>query len=212
MNSNGTWKFLGGLGVVFALPWLVLIVIPFLSMSSTAPVAYVEADEVEGGLTAYPDRSTLRYGASDFGADVYASEGCVYCHTQMVRPTYAGPDMWRQGWGGREADGLARETRPEDYLGEKFAFLGYQRIGPDLSNVGYRVANREEMHQHLRDPKSVIRDGSDNRDSGMPAYKHLYKLDTMTNKLVPTDRAEALVDYLMSRRKDAKIPASLVGK
>jgi len=199
------WKFLAGLGVAFGLPWLLLVICPFIGMSSATPVSYEESDEVEGGLAAYPDRSTLRYGASDFGADVYAAEGCAYCHTQMIRPTYAGPDMWRQGWGGDEEANLARETRPEDFYGEKFAFLGYQRIGPDLANVGHRIKTREEMHQHLIDPKSF------DVDSGMPAYRHLYKPSGTGSGMEPTDRAEALVDYLMSRKKDAKIPASLSG-
>ena len=132
-----------------------------------------------GGGPGYPDRSTLRYGESDFGAKVYAAEGCAYCHTQMVRPTYAGPDMWRSGWGGRESEGLSRETRPEDYFGEGFAYLGYQRLGQDLSNVGHRITSREKMHRHLYDPKSF--DG----DSGMPAFKHLYDYSEETGEYTP---------------------------
>ena len=152
------------------------------------------------GIPAYPDRQTLRFGESDFGAKIYAAEGCAYCHTQMVRPTYAGPDMWRTGWGGRDPEGLSRETRPEDYFGESFAFLGYQRMGQDLSNVGHRITSREEMHRHLYDPRSF------DQDSGMPAYTHLYTREG--DRYVPTAKAEALVDYLLSRKKDAKIPVA----
>lgn len=194
------WKLITGLLICFGLPWFILILSPYLAEATATPVEYEEKDEVEG-LTHYPERLTLRFGSSSVGAKVYAAEGCAYCHTQMIRPTYAGPDMWRDNWGGRDAEGLNRETRPEDYVGEPFAFLGYQRLGQDLSNVGHRIPSREEMHRHLYDPKSF------DVDSGMPAYKHLYKKGP-GGDLIPTEKAEALVDYLMSRKKDAKIPAA----
>ncbi|MEM9283430.1 MAG: cbb3-type cytochrome c oxidase subunit II, partial [Verrucomicrobiota bacterium] len=148
----------------------------------------------------YPDATLFRNGSSDYGRQIYAAEGCAYCHTQMIRPTYAGPDMWRVGWGGREEEGLARETRPRDYEQETIALLGYQRIGQDLSNVGHRITSRELMHQHLYEPRSL------NPDSGMPAYKHLYKKSPYGKGMDPTDRAEALVDYLMSLKKDQPLP------
>lgn len=200
MSTHHFWRLIGGLAICFALPWTLLVMKPYIAEATVEPVAYSEADEVVG-IPAYPDRSTLRYGSSDFGAKVYAAEGCAYCHTQMVRPTYAGPDMWRDNWGGRDAEGLSRSTRPEDYHGEPFAFLGYQRLGQDLSNVGHRITSRDEMHRHLYDPKS-FGDG----DSGMPKFLHLYEKSETTGEYIPTARAEALVDYLMSRKKDAKIP------
>lgn len=203
MNSNTFWKLIGGLAVAFFVPWVLLIVVPFVSMSNAAPVEYAEEDEMEGGVTEYPTRSEQRYGSADYGRQVYAAEGCSYCHTQMVRPTYAGPDMWRPGWGGREDDGLARETRPRDYAAESYAPLGYQRIGQDLSNVGHRITDRETMHRHLYDPKSI------DIDSGMPAYRHLYRQSPYGEGVIPTGRAEALVDYLLSLKKDQKLPAKM---
>lgn len=204
MNSNNFWKLLGGLGIAFALPWLFLVVLPYLDQSGAVPAAYGEGEEIEGGLAAYPDRTLQRHGASDYGREIYAAEGCAYCHTQVVRPTYAGADMWRTGWGGREDDGFARETQPGDYANEGVALLGYQRIGQDLSNVGHRVTSREQMHRHLHDPKSF------DSDSGMPAYKHLYRPSAMGDGLVPTPRAEALVDYLLSLKKDQPLPKSVL--
>lgn len=195
MNSPFLKLFVG-LIICFGLPWAILVMLPYISEAKAQPVPYSAEDEVEG-IEAYPARSTLRHQQSAFGAKVYAREGCAYCHTQMIRPTYAGKDMWRDNWGGRDAEGLNRETRPEDYVGEAFAYLGYQRLGQDLSNVGHRIRTREEMHRHLYDPKSF------DPDSGMPAYKHLYDKDGN-----PTEKAEALVDYLISRKKDAKIPAA----
>ena len=203
MNSNTFWKLIGGLAVAFFVPWLLLVVVPYVSMSNAAPVSYSEEDGVEGGITEYPAAVEQRVGSSDYGREIYAAEGCAYCHTQVVRPTYAGPDMWRPGWGGREEDGLARETRPQDYIGEEYAPLGYQRIGQDLSNVGHRITDRKLMHRHLYDPKSI------DVDSGMPAFLHLYEKDPYGRGLVPTGKAEALVDYLLSLKKDQKLPSKM---
>ncbi len=205
MNSQNFWKLLAILGLAFALPWIFLIIVPFVSQSSFSTADYAETEEVDGGLKTYPDASQQRYGASDYGRRIYAAEGCAYCHTQVVRPTYAGYDRWRQGWGGREGDGVdfVRETRPEDYINEFYAPLGYQRIGQDLSNVGHRITTREEMHRHLYDPRSI------NPDSGMPAYLNLYRRSPVDGRWIPTGKAEALVDYLMSLKKDQVLPASL---
>jgi len=205
MNSNNFWKLLGALGVAFAIPWLFLIVVPYVGQSNAATVPYAEGQEVEGGYAAYPDPTFQRHGASDYGRSIYAAEGCAYCHTQVVRPTYAGPDMWRPGWGGRDEAGFSRETQPQDYVNEGFALLGYQRIGQDLSNVGYRITTREEMHRHLNNPTSV------DRDSGMPAYRHLYKPSATGVGYVPTPKAVALVDYLLSLKKDQPLPAAVAG-
>ncbi len=200
MNSTNFWKLLGSLALSFGAPWLFLVVLPYLSQSDARPVAYGEGEEVEGGLAAYPDPTLQRHGASDYGRDIYAAEGCAYCHTQVVRPTYAGADMWHSGWGGREEAGLARETQPADYATEGVALLGYQRIGQDLSNIGHRVSTREEMHRHLYDPKSF------DSESAMPAFKHLYRPSAVGMGFVATPRAEALVDYLFSLKKDQPLP------
>lgn len=202
MKSDSFYKFLGGLAVAFFLPWLALVLLPYLSHSEVAAIPYGEGEEEPSGALAYPDKNYYRVGSSDYGRHVYAAEGCAYCHTQVVRPTYAGFDMWRPGWGGREDEGLARETRPEDYVLEDVAPLGYQRIGQDLSNVGSRITSREEMHRQLSDPKSI------DPDSGCPAHLYLYKEDSYgKGGLIPTGKAEALVDYLLSLRKDQLVPA-----
>lgn len=203
MNSRNFWKLLSLLGAAFALPWLFLIILPFLAQSNMTTEAYAETEEVEGGLKVFPDSSQQRHGASDYGRKIFAAEGCAYCHTQVVRPTYAGFDRWRMGWGGREDGAFVRETRSEDYINEAVAPLGYQRIGQDLSNVGHRITSREEMHRHLSEPRAL------NPDSGMPAYLHLYKKSPLSGEWEPTGKADALVDYLLSLKKDQPLPAAL---
>jgi hypothetical protein len=70
------------------------------------------------------------------GARVYASNGCVYCHSQQVRPEYGGSDIERH-WG-------ERRSAPRDYIFEPIVFLGKMRIGPDLANVGHEPAVEEK--------------------------------------------------------------------
>ena len=222
------------IALTFGAPWLLLIVIPHISLQDLAPVAYSE-DELElADSTVYPP---VAAGRVSNGHNIYAAEGCAYCHTQMVRPPYLAPDMWREGWAGRgpkwgdlegQDEGKPvpyRVQRPEDYLGEKFAFLGVQRNGPDLSNVGWRITDREETYRHLYNPRSV------NWRSNMPAFKHLFKVQRIGGQpsdkalkledefaveagfeVVPTAKADALVSYLMSLKKDYLVPESVGGK
>jgi hypothetical protein len=41
----------------------------------------------------------------------------------------------------------------------------------------------------------------------MPAYLHLYEESPDGSKLVPRKKAEALVDYLLSLKKDQPLPS-----
>lgn len=217
-----------GLVLAFGFPWLVLVVGPYAAMRSIEPVPYGESD-FESAFA--PENSYFppgRAGLVAQGHRVYAQEGCAYCHTQVIRPTYAGRDRWRDGWTGRGPDWSGdepptevRETTPRDYLGESYAFLGVQRIGPDLANAGWRITDEEAMHRHLYDPRSV------HSWSVMPAFRHLYELRRRDGQgsdealqlegklapaegyeVVPSAKAKALLSYLRSLRKDYVLPGS----
>jgi cytochrome c oxidase cbb3-type subunit II len=118
--------FLGIFGT-FAFSWVGLTVIPNLQIGALNP----QTDE-EGGdvYPAPPSGMMLR------GARVYAANGCVYCHSQQVRPDYAAADIDRK-WG-------ERRSAPRDYLFQPIAFLGQMRTGPDLANVGKRPTLQEQ--------------------------------------------------------------------
>jgi cbb3-type cytochrome oxidase cytochrome c subunit len=111
--------FLGIFGI-FAFSWLGMTVVPNLQIGSLNP----QTDEDGGDVyPAPPSGMVLR------GARVYAANGCVYCHSQQVRPEYGGSDIERK-WG-------ERRSAPRDYIFERIVFLGKMRIGPDLANVGH---------------------------------------------------------------------------
>ena len=117
--------FLGIFGI-FAFSWLGMTVVPNLQIGSLNP----QTDE-DGG-DAYPVPPS---GMVLRGARVYAANGCVYCHSQQVRPEYGGSDIERH-WG-------VRRSAPRDYIFEPIVFLGKMRFGPDLANVGHRSALQE---------------------------------------------------------------------
>lgn len=211
-------KFVRGIALTFGLPWFLLVVRPAILHQNLKPVAYdKEKDGVEGY---YPALG----GANLQGREVYAREGCVQCHTQMIRAAHLGLDGWRKGWGEDQSDrapDAVRSNTYRDYLSEPHAFLGIQRTGPDLANAGYRLTDRKKVHQSLYAPRSI------NSWSTMPAYRHLYivrkvqgpKSDLALDlpegfrpkagyEVVPSPDAEQLVDYLLSLKKAAPIPGA----
>jgi cytochrome c oxidase cbb3-type subunit 2 len=209
--------FILGLIASFGLPWLFLIVIPVIKYQELSSLPY---DKDRDGVEGYYPPATV-HGQ---GQLVYIREGCVQCHTQMIRPTQLALDGWRKGWG---QDQEARPSTPvrsnnlRDYFGEKYAPLGMVRSGPDLANYGWRAPERSVIHQMLYAPRTL------HDWSNMPAYRHLYKqrerqgpessnavkVSTKGDsryEVVPTAEAEALVDYLLSLKKDYLVPGTAV--
>lgn len=111
--------------------------------------------------------------AEQRGRDVYAREGCAYCHTQQIR--YLDADTARFG-----APTLAWETQ-FDYP----HLWGTRRIGPDLSRAsGTHPADWHYLH--LYSPRAMV------TDSVMPAYRSLF--DDAPDR--PRQEARDLVAYL----------------
>ena len=116
-----------------------------------------------------------------------------------------GPDLSR-GWG-------IRRTVAEDFLFDYPVMLGSQRVGPDLANVGVRLADPNWHLSHLYAPRSQV------KDSTMPPYRFLFEKRRIEHarspdalllpselapepgyEIVPKEEATALVAYLLSLR------------
>jgi cytochrome c oxidase cbb3-type subunit 2 len=219
--------FILGLSASFGVAWLAIVVVPYLKMRDLAPITLSEAKDGATGVF-FPKRT----GRVADGARVYAENGCYLCHTQVVRPTYAGNDLYRPDWGGLKADAdrgdTRRETNAYDFFGEKFAQIGVMRLGPDLSNLGRRVetlyASGKDpaawLYAHLYNPRNI----PELWKSTCPPHPFLFvkreikgapsadalKVDAGENhELVPDSDAKALVSYLLSLKKDQPVPASL---
>lgn len=118
--------FLGIFGT-FAFSWLGLTVIP------NAQIGHLDPQMDEEGTDVYP---APKSGMADRGREVYAANGCVYCHSQQVRADYAASDIERK-WG-------ERRSAPRDYIFERPVQLGKMRMGPDLANIGKRAPADDE--------------------------------------------------------------------
>lgn len=222
--------FIIGLSVSFGLAWLSVVVIPFVKMRNLAPIA-LSVEEPDSGPY-FPKRA----GRVANGAEIYASNGCYNCHTQVVRPTYAGNDLFRADWGGLKSDpergDTRRETNAYDFLGESFAHIGVSRVGPDLSNVGRRVEAiyspenpARWLYAHLFNPRYE----ADREKSTCPPFRYMFDEKEIgtglsddavtysdgrspgsdTTEFVPNSEAKALVSYLLSLKKDQPVPASI---
>ncbi|MGM0547576.1 MAG: cbb3-type cytochrome c oxidase subunit II [Bacteroidota bacterium] len=135
------------------------------------------------------------------GHKIYIREGCIYCHSQQVRP---------EGFGADQARGWGKASIPNDYNDLTPHVLGTMRTGPDLANIGQRQPSRDWHYSHLYNPQTV------SKGSIMPPFVWLFNIvdeDARPNqqglslpseykvpgkKVLPTEEAEQLVDYLLS--------------
>lgn len=179
--------FIFGMLAAFGLPWLCAIVLPFAAMRGLDPVSYEEDGPVSGAYL--PKRD----GRVSEGSLIYRQEGCTQCHTQLIRPTYAGWDVHRDEWAGirKSADNLVdtrRETLATDFEGENVAPIGISRVGPDLSNFGRRISfyfkhraitSEQWVYLHLYNPRGIANYHPNPQDlpdeSTCPSKKGLFK-------------------------------------
>jgi len=96
-------------------------------------IGHINPESDETGTDNYPQPQS---GMFQRGERVYAANGCVYCHSQQVRPDYIANDIERK-WGNRR-------SAPRDYIFERPVFLGKMRMGQDLANIGARAPAQEE--------------------------------------------------------------------
>ncbi|MEE8331651.1 MAG: cbb3-type cytochrome c oxidase subunit II [Acidimicrobiia bacterium] len=135
-----------GAVALFALAAASVFLIPTLDAPNrTATLAADAIEFAEGSLPA-------------LGADLYVSEGCVYCHTQQVRPIIT--DV-----------GLGTVSMPGDYARQDPVLLGYRRVGPDLTHIGSRTTSTRGLLERLRSPRSSFDDGGE--WDIMPSYDYL---------------------------------------
>lgn len=92
------------------------------------------------------------------GRDIYIREGCMGCHTQMVRPFRS--EVARYG----------EYSKAGEYVYDHNYLWGSKRTGPDLQRVGQKYPNKWHF-DHMMDP-TITSPGSI-----MPAYPWLITQD-----------------------------------
>jgi cytochrome c oxidase cbb3-type subunit I/II len=88
------------------------------------------------------------------GRDIYIREGCVGCHSQMVRPFRS------------EVERYGEYSKSGEYVYDHPFLWGSKRTGPDLHRVGGKYSDNWHLN-HMYDPQST------SSGSIMPSYKWL---------------------------------------
>jgi cytochrome c oxidase cbb3-type subunit I/II len=97
------------------------------------------------------------------GRDIYIREGCVGCHSQLVRPFRS------------ETERYGEFSKSGEFVYDHPFLWGSKRTGPDLHREGGKYPDSWHYH-HMREPQSM------SPGSIMPAYDWLYEQTLSTSQ------------------------------
>jgi cytochrome c oxidase cbb3-type subunit I/II len=137
------------------------------------------------------------------GRDIYIAEGCVNCHSQMIRPLIA------------ETERYGEYSKPGESVYEHPFLWGSRRIGPDLAREGVRNPSALWHLRHFAAPDST------SPGSIMPSYAHLIEqpldweqavaaMRAMRRLGLPYDEAAVTGAAAAAREQAARVQAQLV--
>jgi cytochrome c oxidase cbb3-type subunit I/II len=106
------------------------------------------------------------------GRDLYIREGCVGCHSQMVRPFRS------------EVERYGEYAKAGEFVYDHPFLWGSKRTGPDLLRVGGKYSDNWHLN-HMYDPQST------SSGSIMPAYQWLIKNELNRSDIESKMRAMA---------------------
>ncbi|RCV87615.1 cytochrome-c oxidase, cbb3-type subunit II [Billgrantia montanilacus] len=129
---------------------LILVVISFGGLAEIVPLFFQKQ-------TTEPVEGLRPLSALELeGRDIYRREGCVGCHSQMIRPFRA------------ETERYGHYSVAGEFIYEHNFLWGSKRTGPDLARVGGRYS--DDWHRaHMYNPRDVV------PGSIMPAYPWLFE-------------------------------------
>ena len=127
---------------------LIVIAISFGGLVEIIPLFFLKE-------TTQPVKGLKPYTALQLeGRDVYISEGCYGCHSQMIRPLRA------------ETERYGHYSVAGEFVYDHPFQWGSKRTGPDLARVGGRYS--DDWHRvHMNNPRDVV------PESNMPGYPWL---------------------------------------
>ncbi len=163
--------------VVISIGGLVQIVPLFFISQTTTPV---------DGLKPYTALQLT-------GRDIYIREGCVQCHSQMIRPFRSETERYGH-----------YSIAGESVFDHPFLW-GSKRTGPDLARVGGRYS--DDWHRvHLESPRDVV------PESVMPGYPWLSTTTVDDSTIEAKFRALQIVGVPYTDEDIAGAKAALEGK
>lgn len=132
---------------------MVVLIVAVISLGGLAEIVPLYFQDV----TQKPIEGLMPLGALELeGRDLYIREGCVGCHSQMIRPLRA------------ETERYGHYSVAGEFVYDHPFLWGSKRTGPDLARVGGRYS--DDWHrEHLIDPRSLV------PESNMPGFPWLAK-------------------------------------
>lgn len=125
------------------------------------------------------------------GEQLFAIEGCFYCHTDQSRTLIQDAVL-----NGSEAF-PAPPSSANEYIYQEITFPGTRRIGPDLARVGVKRPSREWNMFHFWSPRSA------SAGSIMPEFRHFFHAPPTNDSEevvgIPNEKFEAIFQYLMTK-------------
>jgi cbb3-type cytochrome c oxidase subunit II len=159
-------------GTVLAGSILIVITAVFMTVGLSALTFQPVPSDIARPLTDQEER----------GRQIFMANGCVYCHTQYVRP-----QDWNAAGGGK----ASRVAQAGDYVFQRTMLLGTERTGPDLSQEG--GVHPDDWHvAHFQNPRYT------SPNSIMPQFSFLEGLDKATNTVRPNSDLANLIAYVQS--------------
>jgi len=119
------------------------------------------------------------------GRDIYIREGCVSCHSQMIRPFRS------------EVERYGEYSKAGEYVYDRPFLWGSKRTGPDLHRVGGKYSDNWHFN-HMYDPQST------SSGSIMPRYPWLIKNELDKSKTEAKMKALASLGVPYSEEEIAK--------
>ena len=127
------------------------------------------------------------------GRDLYIREGCVGCHSQMIRPFRA------------ETERYGHYSVAGEFIYDRPFLWGSKRTGPDLHRVGGRYS--DDWHRvHLINPRDVV------PESIMPSYPWLEENALDGSDIQKKMRVLAFMGHPYSDAEIESAPSTLEGK
>lgn len=172
------------------MPWLVVLIILVVSVGGMVEILplFFQKSTTQAMAGARP------YTALQLeGRDIYIREGCVGCHSQMIRPFRA------------ETERYGHFSIAAESVWDHPFLWGSKRTGPDLARVGTRYS--DDWHKaHLNNPRDVV------PESNMPAYPFLAEAH-LDGSVTPTKmRALRTVGVPYTEADIAGAQAEVAGK
>jgi len=166
---------------------LSLLVVSFGGLAQIVPLFFQHS-------TTEPVEDLKPYTALQLeGRDIYIREGCVGCHSQMIRPFRA------------ETERYGHYSVAGEFVYDRPFLWGSKRTGPDLHRVGGRYS--DEWHRvHLINPRDVV------PESIMPAYPWLAENALDGSDIQAKMKALVALGHPYSDAEIEAAPATLEGK